>query len=780
MKMKGKKMKKKFIHKRIILILTASLAINPCTVYASDMSAQDAEVILQDTEEIPTSQGDGVKEEEALTELAVSIDGPLQEYFASHSELNKEIVKGMLISTENGYGLTDVDLGFLKWNFPNLERLDVTGCQFDSRETSEAYENYYAVKEGFSYDYTGGAFPEEEGLPESGIKSGDAADYQQISRAEAYKAGNYRLELKGICPIDRGTSIDVGVAYETDAPKVEFQWKQYEVEADRWSTISGWQEGNWITWRPEKAGNYWLYVEARADGIPVKSQVCGYYYSGLWAELTGICVLDRGTRYDMGVAYKTNDPGVKFQWKVYELATEQWSMIQKPVSGNWTSWAPKKKGNYLVHVEAIDSRGNIMKTSTMGFQFKGLWSSLDGICTIDKGGQIDMGVAYGTNDAGIEFQWKVYSLREKKWRTIRKWAAGNWASWKPEGSGDYWLYVEAKTRDGQIKSQVMGYRINGAKITSFKVSPQSPNWVGSKIKLEGKSKDPIGEVGESRYLVYNGKAWKKLEQDGAGGAQWIPESTGNYLLCYEIYNKTGGLIEQSFQGYSIEKPYADITGIYLRQDGDMQYSMAASCQTNDREIQYRWQYYDVALGKWHEISGWSRSNAASWRAPKEGYFWIHVEARLHDGTETSHTMGYTVQRNLALVYANGILDQIGRDLYSAFNWSVSMPYRWTSADASPGSEWFAIYGFTNGYGDCYVMAGTFYYLARALGYDAHQIDGFVMTAGGGMEAHSWVEIVINGATYVFDPSFAQGHENGYYFTYGTSGTWRYTQYYRMN
>lgn len=146
-----------------------------------------------------------------------------------------------------------------------------------------------------------------------------------------------------------------------------------------------------------------------------------------------------------------------------------------------------------------------------------------------------------------------------------------------------------------------------------------------------------------------------------------------------------------------------------------------------------------------------------------------------------HAIGANGQWSEALDYANRRLDYIGRSLWSAFNWSASIPYSWTSATAAPGSEWFACYGFRNGYGDCYVMAATFCYMAKALGYEAHQMDGYVPSRGGGRTPHSWVEVVINGSTYVFDPDFT--HEtgrNGYQISYGTSGTWIYSGYYRMN
>lgn len=52
---------------------------------------------------------------------------------------------------------------------------------------------------------------------------------------------------------------------------------------------------------------------------------------------------------------------------------------------------------------------------------------------------------------------------------------------------------------------------------------------------------------------------------------------------------------------------------------------------------------------------------------------------------------------------------------------------------------------------------------------------------GNMGVHSWVEIDMNGSTYVFDPDFThESGRNGYQISYGMSGTWRYSNYYRMN
>ena len=141
----------------------------------------------------------------------------------------------------------------------------------------------------------------------------------------------------------------------------------------------------------------------------------------------------------------------------------------------------------------------------------------------------------------------------------------------------------------------------------------------------------------------------------------------------------------------------------------------------------------------------------------------------------------------AEIYARQTLNSIGWNLRAAFNWSASLRY-YNNGNSETGApagytfaEYEAIYGFENGRGDCETMAATFYYMARALGYDVHMVRGYVPLAAGGMGHHAWCEIVMNGTVYVFDPQFTnQTGRNGYQITYGTSGTWRYSDYARIN
>ena len=131
-----------------------------------------------------------------------------------------------------------------------------------------------------------------------------------------------------------------------------------------------------------------------------------------------------------------------------------------------------------------------------------------------------------------------------------------------------------------------------------------------------------------------------------GSAEWTPGQLGSYLLCYEIYNRDGGLIEQSFTGYSIEEPYMKHFR-YLcekrRNDevfyGGFCFNQRQSMPSTAGSIMTR------AAGTFGTTSAaGALPTATTWNAPKEGYYWLYVEAKIHGDITKSYTMGYTVNR----------------------------------------------------------------------------------------------------------------------------------------
>lgn len=219
-------------------------------------------------------------------------------------------------------------------------------------------------------------------------------------------------------------------------------------------------------------------------------------------------------------------------------------------------------------------------------------------------------------------------------------------------------------------------------------------------------------------------------------------------------------------------------GSYKYRNEDLSFAANTSLSIDDHS--YRFGADGFMITGW-----WSADNGDT------GWYYYYEKGNADGAPEGAMAVsttidGYRVNANGLYIgdsnsAASAVLDQVGWDLRAAYNWSAGLKYYRFTADPNQGVNWFADYGFTNHYGNCYVMAATFCQMARLLGYDARQMAGLVPSKRGGLVPHSWCELQIDGQTRVFDPNFTnETGKNGYNFTYGTSGTWRYQSYYAMH
>ncbi len=335
---------------------------------------------------------------------------------------------------------------------------------------------------------------------------------------------------------------------------------------------------------------------------------------------------------------------------------------------------------------------------------------------------------------------------------------------------------------------------------------------------------PEEDIIETGWVSENGTKYFQDEK-GERCTGWLLQDEGWYYLDVE---KDGAMFNTGWKYINSSWYYFDTNGVmktgwlyygehwyYLSSYGDMSVDEWDCINSkwyhfyNSGEMETGWTYYknnwyylspygDMSVNEWDYInSNWYYFDKngimqTGWFLYNGNWYYLYPannNAGKSIGAMAQNTTidGYFISQDgiwindEAYQGAYSVLNQVGWNLWSAYNWSANLPYVNYSNDPSPGSRDFAIHGFQTKTGDCYVMAATFYYMAKALGYDAHQIAGYVPLRGGGQGVHSWVEIDMDGSTYVFDPDFThETKRNGYQITYGMSGTWRYSNYYRMN
>ena len=228
---------------------------------------------------------------------------------------------------------------------------------------------------------------------------------------------------------------------------------------------------------------------------------------------------------------------------------------------------------------------------------------------------------------------------------------------------------------------------------------------------------------------------------------------------------------------------------YLNPDGAM--------QTGWKKLNGRWYYLNrngAMQTGWKKISGrWyffnsSGAMAAGWLKWKGSWYYMSEQNGMQeDRIICSKGIYYYLDkdgicRDLEDQLAAGVAAEMDGDLARAieYAWETAYYGKELFGDTMTSVE-LAEYGIRNRQGNCYVRAAVFREIAVCMGYDAHQVSGYVKVKDG-WARHSWVEIEKAGTVWACDPTpYKQlGLDKSLMFTYGTPGTYIYSGMQRMN
>lgn len=191
-------------------------------------------------------------------------------------------------------------------------------------------------------------------------------------------------------------------------------------------------------------------------------------------------------------------------------------------------------------------------------------------------------------------------------------------------------------------------------------------------------------------------------------------------------------------------------------------------------------------GSWYYLTG-SGAMATGWLQLGDDWYYLGSDGAMYanrwygnyyltaDGTWDPDREGDQLDTLLQQVIdqvTTQAMSQEGK-LRACYDYVVntfSYERKYNFSNAAGWQRQYALEMLTKGRGNCYNFAATFGCLAEKLGYsNVRTIAGMTGKAGGGWTPHSWVEIDMNGTTYIFDPEME--HANGYDLwkkTYATS------------
>lgn len=361
--------------------------------------------------------------------------------------------------------------------------------------------------------------------------------------------------------------------------------------------------------------------------------------------------------------------------------------------------------------------------------------------------------------------YQIYRQKSgEKWKRLTE-VDASVLSWKDDLTEDpgtsYYYTVRAKSdlaRSDYESSDAVKYLTN----VEFTLSNTSK---GIQVKWNAVS-------GSSQYRVY-----RKTED----GWKCLTKAKSNVLSYQDTDVQTGtsytytvrAVSGNSISGYD----KAGQTYSYLAQP------TLKSVVANDEGNKVKWEkvsgakWYNVyrqnaGSGKWKKLAQTDDGSVITYQDNDvtRGKSYVYtVRAVTEDSISSYDARGlYCVfSEDIAYVYAAAVVNKITtssmsneKKLKACHNW-FNDPYKYERDTQDPnklsGTGWisdYAVYYFKNRAGNCYRFACAYGYLATVLGYQPKVVTGVLS----GSMKHGWIEIVMDGTTYVFDAQWQFSNE----------------------
>lgn len=255
---------------------------------------------------------------------------------------------------------------------------------------AEAVEHFYTndgqlVRNSWIYDGVYRFFIQNDGTPMRNAVTYDQAgkqvfldEYGHVVENQEESAGSeeptvslYQEQLD-----QNGIVVGMVTSNFADKSNTEYRWLYYE--GDTWKTARDWEKGNeWLSWKPEKFGDYVLVGQARIAGdtsVMIQTEM-GFSFH---PDIKGICQMPYtgdGGGYLIGME-SYNNRGYSYEMLILDCTLlaegkDAWTYTTGKcgIDGNafWTVWQPEY-GYYWTLFRVYDGNGNLIDEKCYGFQ----------------------------------------------------------------------------------------------------------------------------------------------------------------------------------------------------------------------------------------------------------------------------------------------------------------------------------------------------------------------------------------------------------------------------
>lgn len=481
----------------------------------------------------------------------------------------------------------------------------------------------------------------------------DSANKLMLQHFQSYEIQEPKVELKGV-KINEGENgkINLSANITTNDTNATYHYQVYEDATKKWSEAGTSTNNQTVVWTPKNSGLYLVDLHVTtasnktyesytlynvASGVNINS----FKTSALSPQQAGSSITLTG---DISKYYESE--AVTYEFLAYYQG--YWKKISSSTTSMQTVWHPQDAGNYLLCFQVIDKAGHV-EQKFMAYGITASSFKINGI-QVTPGSNHQYRLAANTTGSanGASYYYQYYNVGTGKWYKVAEKSGSSSAVWTPGCGGTYLLYLEVTLPNGAFYTYDMAYYVEGAKITGFTTSQASPQVVNTEITLKGTASNAFGEKLTYEYLVYNGAYWERIDSsDTQKTAVWKPKVKGDYLLCYQVIDSSGNVL-QKFAGYAIKSSSITINEIHVDKLSEASMKLTAKVTGANALTQYRFQYYNISKGTWSLLQNWSTASSATWYPAASGSYLINLETKDGSGNISSFAAGYVVKPSASI------------------------------------------------------------------------------------------------------------------------------------
>ena len=342
-----------------------------------------------------------------------------------------------------------------------------------------------------------------------------------------------------------------------------------------WVYNGSWATGNWgvvqamgptnsATYTPTKQGTYTFYVDVQDSTGNISTQAVSVRVGKLGLE----CVQGSKVAYAKGMSLNLNalkSPGLyekfKFVWSYNgSWADGNWGVIQDMSTADTAVWKPKKAGNYVLYLDAMDSTGAVTSVSTEivlteDWKFKAIECTPPSPQTISTADETVIKVNTTGNNGALQYKFV--------WQKNGSWASGNWGvlqakssnntatfNWNNDpnkfGVGTYTIYVDIFDSQGKVTTKTIKYVVakrwtwNGFSLTASEQKVNKPVTITAKTGADNTGL-------QYKFVWQKNGSWASgnwgVLQDwsSSNSVTMKPDTPGDFTIYVDIKDKDGSI-----------------------------------------------------------------------------------------------------------------------------------------------------------------------------------------------------------------------------------------------